>query len=661
MAQSYRALVATLTAHIREEVLAGAGAALLQVWACRDLEEGIVLSTQGLPYFLLGDGDELALFRYMSTKHCFPLGEALGQGTPASVFHNRQGCAIVDLAALDAADCPRADCAGACAAHSVLLLPLLDRMMGMKGEPLAVLEVVLSRRDPGMLCTLHALLQAGALSAGYAFPGLGEGAAGAPSPRSVAGPQQPPPAALRALLSRPVQGLGGLGGPGTIVPGHDDDGMMEEDEPSGGSGGARDARGAPGHSSGRPPAARGGRRPARSASDDECSEAGSEDPDADPGDDASRGGGACRLTLRDLQAQFGHGVKDAARNLGVCVTTLKRSCRRLGIRRWPRRQLVKLQRALAEVGTVGDSIRPGAGPAGAGGAPGAGGGGGRAAAGGDARGGGGGHLGNGMAHASAAAAVRAGAYGALHPGSHASLASLASSLVAGLPPVPAPGGGAHLAVGDARRGPGAPTGDLGARGSALSVSASRRPRRAAAAAAQSRLAAAAVDDTAGTPPRSQGRRRVGGEPTCGSASPPPPPPPSAGDEIAAAQRAGGADTPGTPRSLLGSVPSVDEGLACHPDAGPAGGGEPAHVPLYPGMALALSPGPQGPLPRGDDCDADLWAAAASALGITPPRLMSGRRTAMFVPGGWNDGVGAGLDGLGLELLGAHSPLRAGGL
>ncbi|KFM24601.1 hypothetical protein F751_2319 [Auxenochlorella protothecoides] len=147
MAQSYRALVATLTAHIREEVLAGAGAALLQVWACRDLEEGIVLSTQGLPYFLLGDGDELALFRYMSTKHCFPLGEALGQGTPASVFHNRQGCAIVDLAALDAADCPRADCAGACAAHSVLLLPLLDRMMGMKGEPLAVLEGPLPRGD----------------------------------------------------------------------------------------------------------------------------------------------------------------------------------------------------------------------------------------------------------------------------------------------------------------------------------------------------------------------------------------------------------------------------------------------------------------------------------------------------------------------------------
>lgn len=86
----HRTQVATLTAHIREEVLAGAGAALLQVWACRDLEEGIVLSTQGLPYFLLGDGDELALFRYMSTKHCFPLGEALGQGTPASVFHNRQ-------------------------------------------------------------------------------------------------------------------------------------------------------------------------------------------------------------------------------------------------------------------------------------------------------------------------------------------------------------------------------------------------------------------------------------------------------------------------------------------------------------------------------------------------------------------------------------------
>ncbi len=34
-----------------------------------------------------------------------------------------------------------------------------------------------------------------------------------------------------------------------------------------------------------------------------------------------------RLTLADLQSQFGVGLKEAAARLGICPTTLKRACR----------------------------------------------------------------------------------------------------------------------------------------------------------------------------------------------------------------------------------------------------------------------------------------------------------------------------------------------
>ena len=108
-----------------------------------------------------------------------------------------------------------------------------------------------------------------------------------------------------------------------------------------------------------------------------------------------------RLTLADLQSQFGVGLKEAAARLGICPTTLQRACRwavgcraaegglliaalactggagsrpavpalhcrpllprrlptvicrsprrRHGIQRWPRRQLQKVNRALDEL------------------------------------------------------------------------------------------------------------------------------------------------------------------------------------------------------------------------------------------------------------------------------------------------------------------------
>ena len=55
------------------------------------------------------------------------------------------------------------------------------------------------------------------------------------------------------------------------------------------------------------------------------------------------------LTFEDLQSHFGVGLKEAAAALGICVTTLKRACRRHGIQRWPRRALAKVSKALEEV------------------------------------------------------------------------------------------------------------------------------------------------------------------------------------------------------------------------------------------------------------------------------------------------------------------------
>jgi RWP-RK domain len=48
------------------------------------------------------------------------------------------------------------------------------------------------------------------------------------------------------------------------------------------------------------------------------------------------GGIGRKVTLYVLKQQFGKGLKEAADNLGMCPTTLKRACRRLGVKRWPR-------------------------------------------------------------------------------------------------------------------------------------------------------------------------------------------------------------------------------------------------------------------------------------------------------------------------------------
>lgn len=59
------------------------------------------------------------------------------------------------------------------------------------------------------------------------------------------------------------------------------------------------------------------------------------------------------LTFDDLKRHMNVGLKEAAGQLGICPTTLKRACRRNGITRWPCRQLAKLNKTMSELGYKG--------------------------------------------------------------------------------------------------------------------------------------------------------------------------------------------------------------------------------------------------------------------------------------------------------------------
>jgi len=71
--------------------------------------------------------------------------------------------------------------------------------------------------------------------------------------------------------------------------------------------------------------------------------------DEEGGTGATGGSRAKALTFEDLSQHFHLPINTAAKELGICVTVLKKKCRKFGVARWPHRKLKSLDRLVEKL------------------------------------------------------------------------------------------------------------------------------------------------------------------------------------------------------------------------------------------------------------------------------------------------------------------------
>lgn len=74
------------------------------------------------------------------------------------------------------------------------------------------------------------------------------------------------------------------------------------------------------------------------------------------GGGSSAGGGSSEVKLEELSKYFHLPEKSVAKELGICLTSLKKLCRSYGITRWPFRKLKSLERTMKKVQTEEQAV-----------------------------------------------------------------------------------------------------------------------------------------------------------------------------------------------------------------------------------------------------------------------------------------------------------------